>query len=520
MELFPKKAICSALACLMKEPSLQESNKIKLEQSDFEVVGESNFYKIIFASITNLYADGVQKIAPTDIDEYLSSYDSYYETFNQNKGIEFLQHIEELANVEAYPRYSNRIRKFTLLRSITNLGLPIDEIYKESDDTETNTVLQAEFEQLDVNDILKYYDSLINALKTQFSINDKTVSGIAGENGLELFQSFKESPQYGVSTGGLLRNSIFRGHLLGSSMLRSAGTNTYKTRTSLSEAIDLSISKWYDWDKREWIDRSRREKVLYITTEMPQNDLEPTLWAYVSGVKEEKIRDYDVTEEEEAIVKESIKHIAETKNFYFEYVPKFDPTSIHAIVKKYALNYDVDYVFFDYVHLNFDVMREVASQTKGMTQREDMILGVFAAGLAELAQEYKFHISTSTQVNGDIQYAKKLDQNVLRGAKNMADKFSKGVVMTRPTNEDLKDIEAIMSKGIHKHEPNMIWHIYKNRHSKFKGKLYLYVDYDTMRMYDLFMTDDNGQLMEVPERDLIIKEVEETEQETTEKLPF
>ena len=168
MELFPKKAICSALACLMKEPSLQESNKIKLEQSDFEVVGESNFYKIIFASITNLYADGVQKIAPTDIDEYLSSYDSYYETFNQNNGIEFLQHIEELANVEAYPRYSNRIRKFTLLRSITNLGLPIDEVYKESDDTETNTVLQAEFEQLDVNDILKYYDSLINALKTQF----------------------------------------------------------------------------------------------------------------------------------------------------------------------------------------------------------------------------------------------------------------------------------------------------------------------------------------------------------------
>lgn len=52
----------------------------------------------------------------------------------------------------------------------------------------------------------------------------------------------------------------------------------------------------------------------------------------------------------------------------------------------------------------------------------------------------------------------------------------------------------------------MIWHVYKNRHSKFKGKLYLYIDFDTMRMEDLFMTNDNDELLNVPERELKVEE--------------
>lgn len=160
---------------------------------------------------------------------------------------------------------------------------------------------------------------------------------------------------------------------------------------------------------------------------------------------------------------------------------------------------------------------EMASKTRGMTTREDMILGIFAAGLAEIAKEHNIHLSTSTQVNGEAIHSKKLDQNVLRGAKNMADKFTKGIVMTRPTSEDDKIIEAVMAnlKGVNK-KPNMIWHIYKNRHSKYKGKLYLYVDFDTMRMEDLFMTNDRDELMEVTPLELFVQE-EEKEEET---LPF
>lgn len=513
MDLFPTKAICSALSCLMKDPELLDNSSLKLDRSDFYIRGESKFYQTIFAAIHNLYQDGLQTITPANIDEFLSNYDSLYEIYNQNDGIEFLYTIEEsLSNTDSYHRYATRIRKFSLLRDVYEKGFSLEGIYEVSEDSEDNEAYQLRFEKLTIDDIIEHYERIVNDFSSKFKIGHETEGGIAGENGLNLFYSFKETPQYGVPTCGLLQNSIFRGQLLGSSMLRSASTNTFKSRTSLSEATDLAINKWYNWDTRQWESKGESQKVLYITTEMEQEELEPTIWAYISGVKEERIRDFDLTQEEIDVVEQAIKDLNECQSFFIEYVPKFDPTTINAIIKKYALQHSVDYVFFDYIHLNFQIMMEIASKTKGMTTREDMILGIFAAGLAEMAKEYNFHLSTSTQVSGEIQNNKKLDQNVLRGAKNMADKFTKACIMTRPTKEDDKLIEHFMAKGVHK-KPNMIWHIYKNRHSKFKGKLYLHVDFDTMRMEDLFMTNDNDELIDVPERELKVEE-------TTETLPF
>lgn len=521
MSLFPNTSVCSALACLMKKPTLIEESKIQLDKDDLYTSNESKFYYIIYSAINNLFIDGMrEEITPPVIDEFLSHYDDVYKTFSQNDGVEFLYHISEtLSNPESYHRHATRIRKFTLLRELDRLGFDIHDIYHTTSDEETNATMQARFENLTVDDIIEHYEKIVNEFANKFKIGYETEGGIAGENGLDLFASFKEAPQYGVTTCGKLQNSIFRGQLLGASMLRSASTNTFKSRTSLAEATDLAINKWFNWETNQWDNKGQSEKVLYITTEMEQEELEPTIWAYISGVKEEKIKDYDLSNDEVKVIEESIKHLNDCKSFHIEYVPKFDPTTINAIIKKYVVQYDVDYVFFDYIHLNFQIMMDIASKTRGMTTREDMILGIFAAGLAEMAKEYKFHLSTSTQVNGDATYSKKLDQNVLRGAKNMADKFTKALIMSRPTKEDEKVIETILGqiKGVNK-KPNMIWHIYKNRHSKYKGKLYLHVDFDTMRMEDLFMTNGKDEILKVKPTELYIKH--EDSEEDLSSLPF
>lgn len=70
-------------------------------------------------------------------------------------------------------------------------------------------------------------------------------------------------------------------------MLRSAATNTFKSRTSLGEATDLAINRWYNWETEQWEDKGKAEKVLYITTEMEQEELEPTIWAYISSERRE-----------------------------------------------------------------------------------------------------------------------------------------------------------------------------------------------------------------------------------------
>ncbi|MEB7385058.1 hypothetical protein [Staphylococcus xylosus] len=64
-------------------------------------------------------------------------------------------------------------------------------------------------------------------------------------------------------------------------MLRSASTNTFKSRTSLGEATDLAINKWYNWKTKQWEDKGNSKKVLYVSIEMEQEELEPTIWAYI-----------------------------------------------------------------------------------------------------------------------------------------------------------------------------------------------------------------------------------------------
>lgn len=512
MELFPTKDLCYALATLMKEPSLLEESKIRLDRNDFYTKGESKFYQIIFAAINNLYLkDGMTRIEPANIDEYLSNYPTMYETFEQNGGVEFLYKVEEIANPDSYLRYATRIRKFSLLRDVEEKGFSLEAIYEVSEDPELNSHYQTRFEQLSIDEIIEHYERIVNDFSSKFGIGHDTEGGIAGQNGMDLLQSFLEEPQYGVSTCGKLQNTIFRGHQKGSSMLRSATTNAFKSRTALAEATDLSISKWYNWKINKWESKGNSEKVLFISTEMEQEKLEPTIWAYISGVKEENIRDGAWNDKEYEVIKESIEHLNECSNFFIEYIPKFDPQTINSVIKKYAVQHEVDYVYFDYIHLNFEIMIEIANKTKGMSTREDMMLSIFAAGLEELAKEYNFHLSTSTQLNGNFDPASdSFDSRMLRGAKSMADKFTKACIMNQPTEKELKQIEHITKDGYRK-LPNMVWHIYKNRESKFKGRLYLYIDFDTMRMEDLFMTDNNGKQINVPER--ILESVEVVEEE-------
>lgn len=512
MELFPTRDLCYALGTLMKEPSLLEECKIRLDRNDFFAQGESKFHQIIFAAINNLYLnDGMTTIEPANIDEYLSNYGTMYETYEQNGGIEFLYKVETIANPDSYLRYATRIRKFSLLRDVASKGFSLEGIYETSEDPELNSHYQTVFEDLSVDDIIEHYEKIVNEFSSKFGIGHETEGGIAGQNGMELLKSFLEEPQYGVSTCGLIQNTVFRGHQKGSSMLRSATTNAFKSRTALAEATDLSISKWFNWDTGKWESKGNSEKVLFISTEMEQEKLEPTIWAYISGVKEENIRDGKWTDEEFEVIKDSIEHLSECSNFFIEYIPKFDPQTINSVIKKYAVQHEVDYVYFDYIHLNFEIMIEIANKTKGMSTREDMMLSIFAAGLEELAKEYNFHLSTSTQLNGNFDPASDtFDSRMLRGAKSMADKFTKACIMNQPNEKELKQIEPILSKGF-RNVPNMVWHIYKNRESKYKGRLYLYIDFDTMRMTDLFMTDSNGKYIEVPER--VLETVEEEQEE-------
>ena len=68
-----------------------------------------------------------------------------------------------------------------------------------------------------------------------------------------------------------------------------------------------------------------------------------------------------------------------------------------------------------------------------------------------------------------------------------------------PTKKELNKIEPILRRMVGGLIPNVCYSVYKNRGGKWvKVKVWVYIDYDTMRTTDLFCTDYNYSLIEVP----------------------
>jgi hypothetical protein len=143
------------------------------------------------------------------------------------------------------------------------------------------------------------------------------------------------------------------------------------------------------------------------------------------------------------------------------------------------------------------ILEELANASKGMKLREDMVLFMFMNRLDQIRKRYNVYIQTATQVNGDWKNSDNADSTVLRGSKALADKATKGIIALSPTNKDLESLEPILREGFYP-KPNIVYHIYKNRETKYKDcKLWLYIDFDTMRQQELFLTNNNFELIKI-----------------------
>lgn len=67
------------------------------------------------------------------------------------------------------------------------------------------------------------------------------------------------------------------------------------------------------------------------------------------------------------------------------------------------------------------ILGEISSKAGVKGLREDNILFMISTRLKDLCNEYGVFILTSTQLNADYTTAQVYDQNLLRGAKSIAD---------------------------------------------------------------------------------------------------
>lgn len=151
-------------------------------------------------------------------------------------------------------------------------------------------------------------------------------------------------------------------------------------------------------------------------------------------------------------------------------------------------------------------MEEITKRSGGVKLREDNILFMLSIRLKDLCNKYGIFILSATQLNADYQDSETPDQNLLRGAKSIADKIDLGMILLPVKTKDTEALESILSSNTFD-QPNLKMSIYKNRRGRYKG-VYLWckADLGTCRVKPMFATTWDYEIVSIEDLKIYTKE--------------
>lgn len=495
-DIYNSQSSLEVLGSLVKKPQLLTHYKIS--RLDFPV----KLHELIFKAIEQLYADGAKIIDLPTIDEYLSQFETQYAYYVKKKGPELLTKAIRLANVDNIEYHVNTLKKYSLLRGLAEQGTDISEFYdNELTDFTMIESIQEKLQETSLLDIINHFKNKQLQVFNRFAFNGDMEIKRAGEGAREQKEKWKKEVSWGLGYSSAYLTTALHGSRQRKYVVKSAGSGTGKTRTAIADLCHAFVPRYYDKKTKSWCKNpnGNNNRCLYIGTEMElTEEIEPILWAYIADVPQEHIQFNEYEDDEEARVDEAIKILEEEANIWLAYTPEYDVETLEGIIQSHKINHQITHVFFDYIHITPDLISEYSSSTSSrMSLREDQVLANLSKKLKNMTAKYNVAIETCTQVSGDYKNESNRDETIVRGAKAIIDKADSAMIASRPTVAELKKIETIMRNNISKaKEPNLVYSIYKNRGGKHnKVKIWLYVDYDTMRVHDLFVTDYEYKLL-------------------------
>ena len=487
-------SIVQVIGSVFKTPQLLDyTDKYIITEDDFP----DDFHKIVFGSIYKLHELGAEKITLNSIADYLSTRPKSEAIFIKQKGEEWLIKAEENANPSSFDYYYNRLKKMTLLRVFDNYGISVNDIY-DPDNIIDLKLRQQQEDKLDntsLEELAQIVQDKIDIITSTYVDGSYGQAHQAGENVVELIEELEQHPEVGVPLYGGLINTVTRGARLKKFYLRSAPTGVGKSRSLIADTCYIGCNRIYD-DTFGWIRNGTSEPVLYITTELELTEVQTMMLAFLSNVNEEHILNGKYEGDERDRVIEASKLLKDSP-IYIEVLPDFSLQDVENKIKKNIRDHDVSYIMFDYIHTSLRILEEISKRSAGVRLREDTILFMLSIRLKDLCNKYGVFILSATQLNADYQTSETPDQNLLRGAKAIADKIDTGLIMLPVTSEDLENLDRILvNTGFKK--PNLKISVYKNRRGRYKG-IYLWCDADlgTCRIRPVFATGYNYELIQM-----------------------
>lgn len=496
--------LVQVIGCIFKNPKLLErDDKYKFNEQDFY----DEFHQLVFGCMYNLWQLGAKEITLPAIEDYLTQRPKALAIYKTNKGPEFILKAAEMANVNTFDYYYNRMKKMSLLRAYEEMGMDLTWLYNP-DEVMDMKRKQAQEDWLDnatLADIYNKINDKIDSIKLQYVENITDGGCQIGEGIDELIDSFAETPAVGYPLYDIYTSTTARGARLGKFYLRSAATNVGKTRAMVGDACFIGCSQMWSLKENKWVTTGACQSVLFIATEQTLDEIQISAVACISGVEEDHIVMHEYfTGEWERIVK--AKQLLKQSKIQFICMPDFSMDDVENMIKKHIRENQVEYIFFDYIHSSAKILTEIGGKSGVKNLREDNILFLLASKLKDIAVQYGVFILSSTQLNADYQTSETPDQNLLRGSKAIADRIDWGGIMLETTKEDREKVETFCKKNSLP-IPNVKMSIYKNRANKWKG-IYLWMSTQTgiCRFETLFVTDWACNIIEMPLLNIKVEE--------------
>ena len=496
-------AIMQVVGNVFNNPQILDfTDKYTITEDDFP----DEFHRIAFGAVYKIHELGADRITLENIADFLSSRPKSAATFKQNKGEEWLLKVVETCLPEAFDYYYGRLKKFSLLRAYDNYGVDVSDIYDADNilDTRKKQLQEDLLDNSTLEQIADKVENKIEGIRLKY-VDDAFGQAIqAGEDIEGLIDRLKEHPEVGTPLYGPLVNTVTRGARLKKFYLRSAATGVGKSRSMIADACYIACNEIYD-ERFGWIHNGTSEPTLYIATEQEKEEIQTMMLAFLSEVNEEHILNGQYVGDEEDRVRKAAQ-ILKNSPLFIEELPDFSLKDVEDKIKKNIRDHEVKYVFHDYIHTSLKILEEITRRSGGVKLREDNILFMLSTRLKDICNQYGVFIMSATQLNGDYQQAETPDQNLLRGAKAIADKIDYGAILLNVKDDDLVKLDKILSTNVFD-RPSIKMSVYKNRRGRYKG-IYLWckADLGCCRIKPMFATTYDYEIIPIDDMKIVLEE--------------
>ena len=481
--MIDKRDTQQILGCLMKRPQLlSEIDKYSFILTDFP----SRFERSIFMAINGLYRNGATKIQPIDIENFIEPDQVSAKLFKDKNGIEYLQDIIELSEVENFDFYYNRFKMFNLLKDLKKQGFDTSEFYCEDLTNPKAEEINQGFNMLSPKMITDAVRKKLLGVEAKYETTDEIEVESAAQGMNTLVDELGAAYEIGMPVQGEIFNQVIDGAKKGTLTIRSAASGVGKTRNAVADACYLAYPIRYNSTTCEWEQVGNCERVLFIVTEQRFKEVRTMILAYLTDINATRFKYADFSDRERGVITQAIALMEKYDNLVLVKMPNPTIESVKTIVRENCIIYDIGYVFYDYIFIGPSLLNEF----KGFALRNDEVLLMFATALKDLAVELDVAMFTSTQLNAKGDDNKDIrNEGALAGGRSTINKADNGAIMARPTKEEL-EILAPLYENNPENKPNLVTDIFKVRSGEWtQVRIWSDMNLGTLKKRDLFITD-------------------------------